>query len=276
MKNKIGLAITGSALLGSLLVGSTAFAASPGGDWQGGMARGVHAPAPGVFGTVSAISGNTITLNSKSFGPNASTTTYVVDAKSATVIKAGAASTVSAIAVGDMVMAQGTVNGTSITAKTIHNGGIGNGAMGRGGADLKPEQQVQIQNHAQQQGQDQQKKRAQPAPILQGNGQPVIGGNVTAVNGTTLTVTNKSNVTYTVNAASTTVTKAGAASTVANISVGDNVIVQGSVSGSSVTASSIMDRGVAASVNPTPSDARKAPGFFGAVRGFFKDVFGFF
>ena len=74
-------------------------------------------------------------------------TTYTVDASSATVTKNGAASTVSAIAVGDTVMVQGTVSGTNVTAKTIRDG-VGQGQ-----------------------------------PAIQGNGQPVVAGTVTAING---------------------------------------------------------------------------------------------
>ena len=90
-----------------------------GGRGPGGMGRGVH-------GTVSAISGNTLTVTATN--PKDSTTsTYTVDASSATVLKGDgttkpAASTLSAVAVGDTVMVGGTVSGTSVTAKMIVDG----------------------------------------------------------------------------------------------------------------------------------------------------------
>jgi hypothetical protein len=93
---------------------------------------------PAAMGMVTAISGTTITLADKR-----DATTYTVDAAGATVLKHVAFATgtarvpgtkptettipVSAIAVGDMLMVEGTANGTSVTATTIHDG------MGFGG-----------------------------------------------------------------------------------------------------------------------------------------------
>ena len=85
---------------------------------------------PGVFGTVTTISGDTITVQSKmwakpatgSTAPTSTTITYTVNATGATVTKNQAASSVSAIAVGDTVMVQGTVSGTSVTATKINDG----------------------------------------------------------------------------------------------------------------------------------------------------------
>jgi hypothetical protein len=254
MKNKLGYLISGSVLLGSLLFAGTAFAAGPTGPWQGG---GMKAHMPGVFGTVASISGGTLTVNSKGFGPNATATTYTVDATNATVTKANAASTLSAVAVGDMVGVQGTVSGTNVTATAIHDGLMMRGGMhpGMGGkwnASSTP-----------------------ATPVIQGNGQPVIGGAVTAINGNSLTVTNKSNVTYTVDVTSATVSKAGVTgATISSISVGDNVVVQGTVAGTAVTASSVIDQGTApSSTGTTPPERR---GFMGAVGGFFSHLFGFF
>jgi hypothetical protein len=69
-----------------------------------------------------------------------------------------------------------------------------------------------------------------------------IFGQVTAINGTTITITDSRNSsTYTVDASNATVTKNGAASSVSAIAVGDTIVVQGTTSGDSVTATSIMD-----------------------------------
>ena len=250
MKNKIGLLVTGSAILGSLLIAGTAFAAGP------GFGHGMGGRGPGVFGTVSAISGNTLTVDSKGFGPNATATTYTVDATNATVTKDGAASSLSNVAANDMVSVQGTVSGTNVTATAVRDGMMGRG-MG-----------MKVGQHA-----------SSTAPVIQGNGQPVIGGNVTAVNGSILTVTNKSNVTYTVDATTATVEKGNAVSSVSNVAVGDNVVVQGTVNGTSVTASSVMDSGtppVQSSTNTTATHQGGMGGFFGGIGGFFHSLFGFF
>jgi len=69
--------------------------------------------------------------------------TYTVDASSATVLKGDvtgkpAASTFSAVAVGDTVMVDGTVSGTSVTAKMIIDGPmpkIGDHGQGQAPAD---------------------------------------------------------------------------------------------------------------------------------------------
>jgi hypothetical protein len=253
MKNKIAVLVASSALFGSLLFSGVAFAQTA----QSGHAWGGQGHAPGVFGTVTAISGNSLTVSSKGFGANATATTYTVDATSATVTKNGAASSLGNVAVGDMVSIQGTVSGTNVTATALRDG-----MMGRMG--IKPGQ------HA---------TSTKPASIIQGNGQPVIGGNVTAINGSSLTVTNKSNVTYTVDATNATIEKVNATSSVSNIAVGDNVIVQGTVNGTSVTAASVIDSG-AVSTNSTANTSSThrggIGGFLGGIGSFFHNLFGFF
>ncbi len=253
MKNKLALAITGSAVLGSLLMAGPAFAAGPG-FRRGGMMGG-----RGLFGTVSAINGTTLTVQSKGFGKNPTATTYTVDATNATVTKSGSASSLSNVSIGDTVMIAGTINGSSVTATTIRDG-----VTSRGGMGMKPG----VRN-----GENPQTKPA----LIQGNGQPVIGGNVTAINGSTLTIKNKGNAAYTVDASSATIQKAGATSTVSSITVGDNVVVQGTVNGTSITASSVVDSGTAVAPNAggVPSDTRRG-GFMGAIGGFFHSLFWFF
>ena len=168
---------------------------------------------PAAMGTVTAISGTTITLSDAQ-----NSTTYTVDASGATVLKheAPAAGTtptpgtkpaettisVSDIAIGDTLMVEGTANGTTVTATTIHDGlkGMG-GHEGRG---------------------------------------PGVQGTVTAVNGTSLTVTGQDGTIYTVDASSADATKMQTI-TVSDITVGDTVGVQGTVSGTTVTAVHIMD-----------------------------------
>jgi hypothetical protein len=252
---------------------------------NGGMQRG--GMEPGIFGAVSAVSGDTLTVTATA-RPNrpmpeeASTsvrestvvagTAYTVDTTNAKIYKGSATSTVSVsdIATGDTVMVQGTVTGTNIVATVIRDGvnGMMGGGKGFGGGHSASSTMP----------------RPSSTPIIQGNGEPVIGGAIAAISGTTLTVTNASNVTYTIDAASSTVVVKGASSTFANVAVGDNVLVQGVVNGNSVTASSIIDQGAkganASSTNVSSSKSRggfgaSIGGFFGSIGGFFQHLFGF-
>lgn len=191
-------------------------------------------------------------------------TVYTVDASNAQVIKNGASSTLSSIATGDMVMVQGTVNGTNVAATMIRDGmpgSMGGHEFGPGGRPMP--------------------MTARGTSPIQGNGEPIVGGNVTAVNGVTLTVTNASNVTYTVDATSAKIVKNGTSSAIASIATGDNVIVQGTVNGTSVTASSIIDQGSGSQTNSGQGSGASAGGshstfgFFGAIGNFFKHIFGF-
>ncbi len=216
---------------------------------DGMMGRGARGMKPGVFGTIGSISGSSLTVTSKMGPGGTADSAYTVDATNATVTKNGASSSVSNLAVGDTVMVQGTINGTSVTATAIRDGAMGG--------------------------------QRPPMPAIQGNGEPVIGGNVTAVNGPTLTVTNRSNITYTVDASSAAVTKGNATSSLSSVSVGDSVIMQGTVNGTSVTASSVIDQGngtVPPNSTSTGSGGHRM-GFmgsiFGAIGGFFQHLFGF-
>ncbi len=160
---------------------------------------------PDVFGEVTAISGTTLTVTSK--GPqDSTTTTYSVDVSGATIQKGSAGTkpttaTVSSIAIGDKVAIRGTVSGTSVTATEVMDGVGGPGGHGRG---------------------------------------PGVVGTVSAVSGNTITLTNADGTTYTVEASSAKVSKVSTIS-VSDIAVGDKIGVEGTVSGTSVTATGIMD-----------------------------------
>jgi len=83
----------------------------------------------GVVGTITAISGNTITIQGRN------STTYTVDAANSTVTVNGASSTISALAVGDQIFVKGTASGTGVTAQSIMKGimkGFGRPGMARG------------------------------------------------------------------------------------------------------------------------------------------------
>jgi hypothetical protein len=252
-----------------LLSAVPAFAQSQSGSGQGAPPQGIWGGRHGaimqqaVVGSVTAISGDTITLQSKGFGKAAtSTTTYSVDATNAKVMKNGATSTVSAIAVNDMLMVQGTVNGTTVTATRI-NDGMPKG-MGPEGGPIGGKGQGALAG-------------------IQGNGEPVIGGSVNAISGDVLTVTNKSNVTYSVDATNAKIVKNNATSSLVDIMTGDNVIVQGTVNGNTVTATTVIDQGTQPALNGGNGDDNGGPGMMhgfggvmGAIGGFFQHLFGFF
>ena len=207
----------------------------------------MHRRIPGIFGTVSSVNGTTLTVAGK-LGPRdgSATSTYTVNAANATVMKNGATSTIASIAVNDTIMVRGAINGLNVTATEIRDGFPGNGPRG-----------------------------PQTDPIIKGNGEPVLGGTVSAINGSSLTITNKSNVTYSIDATNASIMKMGTSTTISNVAVGDTLVIQGTVNGNSVTASSIIDR---ANV-PVNSGATNAPkphmDFFGSIGAFFGHLFGF-
>lgn len=225
---------------------------------------------PAAFGTVSAVNGTTLTITETN-PKDSTTTTYTVDASNAKVMKfaapvAGTTSTpgtrptpatisVSDIAVGDTVSIQGTVSGTNVTATSIMDGVM----MGHGGMMQKG-------------------TAGNMANFPQGNGQPIVGGTVSAISGNSITITNSSGTAYTIDAtAAKIMTKGNATSTISSVAVGDSVLVQGAVNGQSVTASSVMDNGQAPATGTQGGAAapQAHTGFFGAIGGFFKHLFGF-
>jgi hypothetical protein len=284
MKNKYLSLMVGAGLLVSFAVVLPAFAQTqPGGPngfggggrfGMGGGMRGGTAMPPGVFGTVDTISGDTLQITSQTMRPNASSTpatVYTVDATNATIVKNGATSTIASVAVGDMVMVRGTVSGTNVTATMIRDGIMG--MMGRPGMFASSTRGGEGNGGK---GFGRGPTSTAATPPIQGNGEPVIAGSVASLSGSSLTVTNASNVTYTVDASSATIVKGrGATSTIASVAVGDNVVVQGTVNGTAVTASSIIDQGSNGNKNGNTPPAAPHMNIFSAIGSFFKHVFGF-
>jgi len=212
----------------------------------------------GIMGTVVSVDAAAFTLTVKGkTGPGAegqAEINYNVDAKTATVKKDGATSTISSIVAGDTVMIRGTVSdsNSNITATYIDDGVPGKG-------------QGKIKNQT---------------PIVQGDGQPMIVGTVTLVTDSAITVTNKGNTAYTINISNATIIKKGGIenATILNIAVGDNIVAQGAVSGTLMTASSVIDQGGApktATADPASNKEDNLPGLFGNIFSFFKHLFGF-
>lgn len=286
MKNKYLSLIVGAGIVASLSVVLPAFAQTQSGRPNGfgggrfgigaGM-RGGTAMPPGIFGTVTAVSGDTISVTSRVMKPNASSTpgvAYTVDATNATIVKNGATSTIASIAVGDMVMVRGTVTGTNVTATVIRDGM--NGTMGRFGT-FASSTYGRPGNGSSTFGQrpTSTKKSTSSTPPIKGNGEPVIAGSVASISGSSLTVTNASNVTYTVDASNATIMKGGVTSTIASVAVGDNVVVQGTVNDTTVTASSVIDQGGNGNRNGNTPPAAPHQNIFSVIGSFFKRIFGF-
>lgn len=197
----------------------------------------------GIRGTITSINGTTLTITSKMNEPNNGTgVTYTVDAANAKITKNGETISISNLSVGDTLIIKGTVNGSNITATTIND---------------NLEQEYNKSN-----------------PMIEGNGNPIIGGNITAINGTTLTVTNKSNVAYTIDASNAKVEKGGVITSLSNVAVGDTVIAQGTINGTLVTASSMIDQSKPASTS-TNATSKFHFGFLGGIINFFQHFFGF-
>lgn len=305
------------ALVGFIAMVSVSQAAMPGSrDFGGFGGRGIHGQGMGVFGSVTAINGNTLTVASKGFGPNATPTTYTVDASKATVTKNNSAATVADIAVNDQVAIRGTISGSNITATSIRDGimrpaylGIvtaisGNTltitAQGRGnsttytvdasnakvtknGSDsavsaIAVNDKIMVQGTLSGTTITATSIRdglgSGEQPLIQGNGQPVIGGTVSAISGSSLTVTTATNISYTIDASSAKIVQGKTSADISSLKIGDKVIVQGKVNGTSVTASSIIDQSV------IQAKANAGHDFFGnmfrGIGGFFHNIFKFF
>jgi len=230
----------------------------PGGANHPGMPAGMM--KPGVFGTVTAINSNIITISGRQgFGSTSAAVSYSVDATNATVKKNNATSTVSAIAVGDTIFAQGTITGTNVVATNIRDGVIPTGMRSPGQPGNK--------NGKPGMG-------SSTSPIL-GNGQPVIAGTVSAVSGTSLTITTTSNVTYTVDASNAKVIQGqNTATTLSSVAVGNKVLIQGTVNGTSITASTVIDQSTTGGT-PAPGGKAQSHGFLGGIGSFFMHLFGF-
>lgn len=163
---------------------------------------------PHVGGIITAINGTTLTVTA---GPRNDGGTFTINASGASVTKDGTSSALSSLVVGDHIMAEGTISGTNVTATKIVSGQKGFGmVMGMGMG-----------------------KRG-------GFGRGGVVGEVTAVSGSTITLSAPNGTTYTVNAGGATVQKTTTGS-LSDITVGDVIGVQGAVSGTAVTATSIHD-----------------------------------
>lgn len=245
------------ALIASAMVALPALAAEnapgrPNNDRSGLMRDlaqklGLSKEKPQIVGIVTTINGKILTITARpGFGSTtpATATIFTVDATNASVIKGKATSSIAQIAVGDMVIVQGAISGTNVTAKTIRDSNI----QQRLKKEIKEE-----------------KKQER----IDGNGQPIVAGTISAItSSSSITITNKSNVTYTVDVASAKIYQGQrATSTFSNLKIGNNVVVQGTVNGTAIVASTIIDQNKPA--------IKPRPGFVRGIGQFFRGLFGF-
>jgi hypothetical protein len=174
--------------------------------------EGVRSPRfLGVFGTVTAINGTTITLSGKQNGPQGTTTlSYVVDASNTKVYKnKNNVILVSDIKMGDRLFVEGTINGTTVIATSIFDS------------------QFEMKDKDGKENRD----------VKNSTG---LIGTVTAVNGTTLTIVGiqgrgnaMATTTYTVDAGSAVVYSGDkrATTTLSAVQTGDRVFVNGTTTG---------------------------------------------
>lgn len=197
---------------------------------------------PIVVGKVSVINGKILTVISQQ-ETNNTATTFTVDATNAKLLRGNTTIKLSDITVGDNVVVQGTLTGTNVVATLIRDGKVGNG----NGSDNN---QALLQ--------------------IQGNGQPIIAGTISAINGSVLTVTN-TNAVYSVDAANAKIVQGKNTISLSGVKTGDSVVVQGTVNGTSATASTIP---VTASTI-IDSNATTHLGFFASIGQWFKHLFRF-
>ena len=110
---------------------------------------------------------------------------------------------------------------------------------------------------------------------VQGNGQPIVAGKVSAINGSIISITNNSNVTYSVDATNAKITQGNTTVTITSIVVGDTIVAQGTINGTSVIATSVMDQTNHNETNTAGNPEQKRGGFFGGIGQFFMRMFGF-
>lgn len=199
MNKKRLLLLSSGAMLGTLALTGAALAQTTSTNtfWGRHMAKGaMHMARPAVVGSVTAASGNTLTVTDRN------NTVFTVDTTNAKITKGfgpnATTITLGDIKVGDMVAVRGTVSGNAVAATNIETGMPMRGPMDK---DV---------NH--------------------------VGGNVTAVNGNSFTVerpafgNTTAKETFTVNTSGTTTfTKDGNTATLGDVVVGSHVMVEGAL-----------------------------------------------
>ncbi len=209
-----------------------------------------------IIGTVSSISGNKITISGKTgFGTSTTASVFTVDVTSAKILRNNATSTISSITKGDLILVQGTTNGTNIVATIVRD-------------DFRPGLGIANGNKNGQKNNTNQ---------IQGNKQPVVMGTVSMINGSTIIITNNNNVQYTIDVTNAKILKNNATTTILGIAKGDSVFVQGTINGtSSITASMVFvaQNKLANQAENQPIKQEQNKSIFTTIGNFFSHLFG--
>lgn len=223
-RNKTAI-LAGTLAISAMLSGS-AFAAEDSTSSQNSvhsfikhMKGALGQTAPTAFGKITAITGTSITIVGKS------NTTYSVDATNAKITKGkNTAATLSDLAVGNMIVVEGTLNGTTVSATAIRIGGP------RGVEGGKPSMMA-------------------PKGVM-GTVSTVTGTNFTVAShvfmphmkGTTTLATIPTTLVNVVTGGNTVFMKDGATSTLADVVSGVRVLVEGAkdTAGTTVTATKVI------------------------------------
>ncbi len=127
MKHRLVYIIGGSIVAGSLMFGGSAFAAESNRNWSGGRSpksamMNISTTTPAIFGSVTAVTHEGITVSGKS-GKQGTTTTYTVDVSKAKITEGlGQGASVvelSKVEVGDKVAVLGTITGDAVVASAV-------------------------------------------------------------------------------------------------------------------------------------------------------------
>jgi len=86
-------------------------------------------------------------------------------------------------------------------------------------------------------------RRGNSVASMTGNGQPIVGGKVMAISGTVIALANNGGALYTIEASGAKIIREGKETAFGTIQIGDGLIVQGTINGTSVTAATIIDSG---------------------------------
>ncbi len=168
--------------------------------------KSIFAHLPGVFGEVTGINGNIITITNKKG------VSYVIDASSAKIMRDRNTNiSLSDVKIGDSLVIMGTVSGTSVSASTIFDG-IPKFLSAKNGG---------LRN-------------------MRG-----VAGSVTSISGTNITVEGKNGTHYIVDVSGAEILKIAGktrtATSVLDLAVGDTVLVKGTVTDTTVVAKKVLD-----------------------------------
>jgi hypothetical protein len=255
----VGAAVIAAASVAGITVASSHSSASTPASAQsgpGGLAGpGGRSGGIGHLGTVVGVSGSNLTMKATTPG-SSSTSTITVKTTSSTSVTEAVTGTVGQIRTGDHLLISGTTSGTKVAATRIEDRGTA--ALGVGGFGGTPPAGAPSGSASSTQGPpagatpsgSSGSSTAGPPRFAGGTGGPPgmggtaspggapLTGTVTAVDGSTITVKSTAGTTYTVTAGAATVT-VDRTITLADLSAGEAVMVQGATGNGVITATSI-------------------------------------